>query len=78
MRLALAGSFLLLAGAALAQDTARPVGDDFVALFSSYCLQKFPDDGALVAQAAQDKFEPLSAAQVKVLEHKDNGLGWMV
>ncbi len=75
---ALACGLSLLAGAALAQDTARPVGDDFVALFSSYCLQKFPDDGALVAQAAQDKLEPLSAAQVKVLEHKDNGLGWMV
>jgi hypothetical protein len=77
VRLALACGLMLLAGAALAQDTAPPVGDEFVALFSSYCLQKFPDDGALAAQAAKDKLEPLSPAQVKTLAHKD-GLGWMV
>jgi hypothetical protein len=77
MRLALAGGFLLLAGAALAQEPAPPVGKDFVALFSSYCLQKFPDDGAVAAQAAQEKLEPLSPAQVKTLAHRD-GLGWMV
>jgi hypothetical protein len=77
VRLVLAGSLMLLAGAALAQDTAPPVGDEFVQLFSSYCLQKFPDDGALAAQAAKEKLEPLSPAQVKTIEHKD-GLGWMV
>ena len=78
MKLVLAGGLLLLAGAALAQDSAPPVGDEFVRLFSSYCLQKFPDDGALAAQALQDKLEPLSPAQVKTIEHKDAGLGWMV
>ncbi len=75
MRVALAGSLLLLAGPALAQDApAPPVGEDFVALFSSYCLQKFPDDGALAAQAAKDRLEPLGPAPVKTLEHKD-GMG---
>ena len=51
MRLALAGGLLLLAGAALAQDSPPPVGEEFVALFSSYCLQKFPDDGALAGRS---------------------------
>ena len=77
MKLALACGLTLLAGAALAQDSAPPVGDEFVALFSSYCLQKFPDDGAVAAQAAEDKLEPLSAAQVKTLDRKD-GHGWTV
>jgi hypothetical protein len=76
VRLALAGGLLLLAGAALAQDTAPPVEDAFVRLFSSYCLQKFPDDGALAAQAAVDKLEPLSPAQVKTIEGKPDGMGW--
>ncbi|MBA2589511.1 MAG: hypothetical protein H0U98_12910 [Alphaproteobacteria bacterium] len=77
MRLALAGSLVLLAGAARAQDSVPPVGDEFVALFSSYCLQKFPDDGAVAALAAQDMLEPLSPAQVKTLDRKE-GKGWIV
>jgi hypothetical protein len=77
MKLALACGAVLLAGAALAQDTAPPVSADFVALFSSYCLQKFPDDAALAAQAAKDRLEALSPAQVKSALHKD-GMGWMV
>ena len=78
MRLALACGLSLLAGAACAQDSAPPVGEEFVRLFSSYCLQKFPDDGALAAQALEDRLEPLSPAQVRTIEHKDAGLGWMV
>ncbi|MBW8708947.1 MAG: hypothetical protein JF627_06735 [Alphaproteobacteria bacterium] len=77
MKLALACGAVLLAGAALAQDTAPPVSADFVALFSSYCLQKFPDDGALAALAATDGLEPFSPAQIKATLHKD-GMGWMV
>lgn len=78
MRLALAGGLMLLAGAALAQDSTPPVEDAFVQLFSSYCLQKFPDDGALAAQAASDKLAPLSPAQVKTIEGKPDGMGWTV
>lgn len=78
MRLALAGGLMLLAGAALAQDAPPPVAEDFVALFTSYCLQKFPDDGALAAQAVSDKLEALSPAQVKTIEGKPDGMGWMV
>ena len=77
---ALAGGFLLLAGAALAQDAAPPppVSDEFVRLFSSYCLNKFPDDGALLKQAESDHLDPLSPAQVRTVVRKDNGVGWVV
>lgn len=77
-RAALACGFLLLAGAALAEDAAPPVSDEFVRLFASYCLNKFPDDDALVKQAEADKLAPLSPAQVKTMLHKDTGIGWVI
>ena len=64
IKTALASSLVLLAGAALAQDAAPPVSDEFVRLFSSYCLNKFPDDGALLKQAESDHLDALSPAQV--------------
>jgi len=68
----------LLAGVARAQDAALPpVPEEFVRLFSSYCLQKFPDDAALAQQAAKDKLAPLTPAQVKTIAHKDIGMGWV-
>jgi len=75
---ALACGFLLLAGAALAEDAPPPVSDEFVKLFASYCLNKFPDDDALLKQAEADKLEPLSPAQVRTMLHKDTGIGWVV
>ena len=75
---ALACGLMLLAGAALAEDAPPPVSDEFVRLFASYCLNKFPDDDALLKQAEADKLEPLSPAQVKTMLHKDNGLGWVI
>src|SRR5438552_4244020 len=77
-RAALACGLMLLAGAALAQDAAPPVSDEFVRLFSSYCLKTFPDDGALLKQAETDHLEPLSPAQIKTMLHKDSGIGWVV
>lgn len=77
-RMALAGSFLLLAGAALAEDAPPPVSDEFVRLFASYCLKAFPDDTALLKQTETDKLEPLSQAEVKTMLHKDSGVGWVV
>ena len=77
-RAVLACGFLLLAGAALAEDAPPPVSDEFVRLFTSYCLNKFPDDDALVKQAEADKLAPLSPAQVKTMLHKDTGIGWVV
>ena len=77
---------MLLAGAALLADAAGaqeaapppPVSDEFVRLFSSYCLNKFPDDGALLKQAEADKLEPLSPVQARTMLHKDGGIGWVV
>src|SRR4051812_29716081 len=79
-RPALACGLMLLAGAALAQDAGvpPPVSDEFVRLFSSYCLKSFPDDGALLKQAESERLEPLSQAQVKTMLHKDAGIGWLV
>jgi hypothetical protein len=79
-RAALACALLLLAATARAQDaaTAPPVSDEFVGLFSSYCLQKFPDDEALTTQASSDQREALTDAQVKTFLHSDPGQGWVL
>jgi hypothetical protein len=77
-RAALCGVLLLLAVTARAQDVAPPVSDEFVALFRSYCLQKFPDDDALATQAASDQREALTDAQVKTFLHSDPGQGWLL
>lgn len=70
---------LLISASALAQDgpEAAPVSDEFVRLFSTYCLQKFPDDAALSAQAGADMHQPLSDAEVKSFLHADPGVGWL-
>ncbi len=74
MRAALA--FLMMAGAAFAQDTPPPVSGEFVQLFSSYCLSKFP--GAMAQAAADAQLEPLTDAQVANYLHSDPGKGWLV
>ena len=58
--------------------TAPPVSDEFVGLFNSYCLQKFPDDEALANQASSDRREALTEAQVKTFLHSDPGRGWVL
>lgn len=77
-RAALCGVLLLLAATARAQDAAPPVSDEFVGLFSAYCLQKFPDDDALATQASSDQREALTDAQVKTFLHSDPGRGWLL
>jgi hypothetical protein len=71
-------SILLLAGAALAEDAPSPVSDEFVQLFSAYCLKAFPDDDAVLKQVRDGRLAPLSPAQVKSFLHKDSGMGWVV
>jgi hypothetical protein len=67
----------LLAGSAGAQDAAlQPVPEEFVRLFSSYCLQKFPV--GVSEQALADHLEPMSAAQTRTVLRKDTGTGWVV
>jgi hypothetical protein len=70
---------VLLAGAASAQDQPiAQVPDEFVRLFTGYCLAKFPDDAALKDKVQADKREPLSQAQVQSYLHADPGVGWLV
>jgi hypothetical protein len=71
-------ALLLLAGAAFAQDTpaAPPISAEFVRLFSNYCLANFPD--TLVKAAADEKLEPLTAAQLQNYLHSDPGHGWLI
>ena len=57
---------------------APPVPDEFVRLFKSYCLAKFPDDAALATQATEDKFEALTPEQIKSVLHDDPGQGWLI
>lgn len=51
--------------------------DEYVGLFTSLCLQKFPDDGALATEAAA-KGPALTTAQVKAFLHDDPGQGWTI
>jgi hypothetical protein len=88
MRLAaLCCCLLFLAGSVRAQDQgavqastsdAPLVSEEFVRLFRSYCLEKFPDDIALAAQAGEDKFVALTPAEVKGVLHDDPGQGWLI
>jgi hypothetical protein len=67
---ALCCGLLLLTGSARAQGQDSvpppppPVSEEFVGLFTSYCLAKFPDDAALAAQLGDDRREALTPAQV--------------
>ena len=87
MRLAaLCCGLLLLTGSARAQGqegappalSAPSVSEEFVGLFTSYCLAKFPDDAALVVQLGDDRRDPLTPAQVKGFLHDDPGQGWLI
>lgn len=74
--LTLAGC-LLLAGAASAEDAA-PVSGEFVRLFSSYCLQGFPDNAAINGQVARDRLEPLDTGRARALLRGRPGAGWRI
>ena len=81
MRLAaLCCGLLLLAGSARAQgpQSTPPVSEEFVGLFTSYCLAKFPDDAGLSGQLEGDKRDPLTPAQVRGFLHDDPGQGWLI
>ena len=60
-----------------AQNTAIMPTDEYVELFISLCLQKFPDDIALAAEAGT-KGPSLTPAQVKAFLHNDPGQGWTI
>ena len=82
MQTRIAAVLSLLFGVALivptsAQMKAVMPSDEWVGLFTTLCLQKFPDDSAL-ATAAAEKGPAMTSAEVKSLLHDDPGQGWIV
>jgi len=81
------GSFccglLLLCGSARAQEVQSdvqlpPAPDEFVAFFTTYCLEKFPDDAALVTAASDSKLVSLTQDQTRLFLRNDPGQGWLI
>jgi hypothetical protein len=73
---------LLLGGGARAQEVAPdsvPSPDEFISLFSSYCLEKFPDDAAVFSAASDARLKVLSADEAKLfIRSKSGGQGWLI
>lgn len=76
----LACGLLLFCGGARAQDAApTPLPDEFLGLFSSYCLDKFPDDAAVFSAAFDAKLPKLSQEEGKLfIRSKSGGQGWLI
>ena len=55
-----------------------PAPEEFVAFFQAYCLEKFPDDAALVSAAADGKLVALTQDQTKLFLRNDPGQGWLI
>jgi len=80
---ALCCALLLLSGSVRAQDAPPDVGlppapVEFVAFFRAYCLEKFPDDAALVSAASDSKLVALTQDQIKLFLRNDSGQGWLI
>ena len=80
---ALCCALLLCSGSGRAQEARPetqlpPAPSDFVAFFSSYCLEKFPDDAALVSAASDSKLVALTQDQIKLFLRGDPGQGWLI
>lgn len=76
---------LSISGVALAEDagnpfistaTPDPVSLEMTDLFSSYCLDKFPNDAALDQFAKDQGDAPMTGDEVKRVLHDDPGHGW--
>ena len=84
MKQAILGCALLLfPGSALAQNALPdanlpPAPPEFVAFFSAYCLEKFPDDAALVSAASDSRLVALTSAETKLFLRGDPGQGWLI
>lgn len=80
---ALCCALLLMSGGAQAQDVQPdanlpPAPAEFAAFFSAYCLEKFPDDAALVSAAADSKLVALTQDQTRLFLKNDPGQGWLI
>ena len=76
-------ALLLFSGSVRAQDAQPnaqlpPAPAEFVAFFTTYCLEKFPDDAALVLAAAESKLVALTQEQTRLFLRNDPGQGWLI
>jgi hypothetical protein len=75
---------LLLISSSLRAQEAKPqiplppAPAEFVAFFSAYCLEKFPDDSALVSAASDSKLVALTSTEIKLFLRGDPGQGWLI
>jgi hypothetical protein len=78
------GLLLLLSGGTRAQDAApgpgaTPSPEEFSRLFSSYCLEKFPDDAAVASAIAGNRLTKLDPDEASLfVRSKGGGEGWII
>lgn len=75
------GLLLLTSSGTRAQEAAPgpTPSDEFIRLFSSYCLDKFPDDAAVVSATADNKLTKLSSEEARLfVRSKAGGEGWLI
>ena len=75
------GLLLLVSSGARAQEAAPgpTPSDEFIRLFSSYCLDKFPDDAAVVSATTDNKLTKLSSEEASLfVRSKAGGEGWLI
>ena len=78
------GLLLLVSGSGRAQDAApgpssTPSPEEFNGLFSSYCLEKFPDDAAVASAIADNKLTKLAPDAARLfVRSKGGGEGWII
>ena len=88
---ALCCALLLLSGGVRAQEAQTdtqadtqtgaqlpPAPAEFVAFFTTYCLEKFPDDAALASAASGSNLVALTPEQTKLFLREDAGQGWLI
>lgn len=79
-RIAIAGMLLAslsVTAPVYAFDAADPtVANEMADLFSSFCIDKFPDDAALAGWADAKKAQVMTPEQVQQFLHQDPGHGW--
>ncbi|MES2472098.1 MAG: hypothetical protein V4601_04565 [Pseudomonadota bacterium] len=75
------GLLLLISGSVCAQEAvpALTPSDEFIRLFSSYCLDKFPDDAAVASATTDNKLTKLSSEEASLfVRSKAGGEGWLI
>lgn len=81
-RVAIAGALVVslsFTEAAYAFDAADPtVANELAEMFSSFCIEKFPDNDAVAALADSKKAQVMTPGQVQQFLHEDPGHGWSI